>query len=167
MAETQREPVPRVDTSELDTALAFLDFARECVLKKLDGLDEHQVRQVLVPTGTNLLGLVQHIIVGESYWFAHHVRGDDPDAEFDFGMDVPVGRSTADLVAEYRAAGAESNAIVRERGLDALTALPVDGDRRSVRWVVAHTTSEVARHAGHADILRELIDGGTGHHVPG
>lgn len=162
MTETQRQPVPDVDTSEIDTALAFLDFARECVLKKLDGLDEDQVRQVIVPTGTNLLGLVQHMIVGERYWFAHHVRGDDPGAQYDFGMVVPPGRRTADLVQEYRAAYAESDAIVRERGLEALTALPVHGERRTVRWVVAHKTSEVARHAGHADILRELIDGTTG-----
>ena len=154
--------MPRIDTSETDTALAFLDFARECVVKKLDGLDDEQVRQVLVPSGTSLLGLVQHMVAGERYWFAHHVRGDDPSAEYDFEMVVPEGRTTSDLVAEYRTAYAESNAIVRERSLDAVTALPVVDRPLSVRWVVAHMTSETARHAGHADILRELIDGTTG-----
>lgn len=154
--------MPRVDTSETDTALAFLDFGRESVIKKLDGLSDEQVRDVLVPSGTSLLGLVQHMVVGERYWFAHHVRGDDPDAEFDFDMVVAEGRTTADLIAEYRTAYAESNAIVRRRTLDAVTALPVDDRPLSVRWVVAHVTSETARHAGHADILRELIDGTTG-----
>jgi uncharacterized damage-inducible protein DinB len=154
--------VPRIDTSEMDTALAFLDFARECVVKKLDGLDDEQVRRVLVPSGTSLLGLVQHMVAGERYWFAHHVRGDHPSAEYDFEMVVPEGRGTSDLVAEYRTAYAESNAIVRERSLDAVTALPVVDRPLSVRWVVAHMTSETARHAGHADILRELIDGTTG-----
>jgi Protein of unknown function (DUF664) len=163
VTETQREPVPRVDTGELDTALAFLDFARACVVKKLNGLDEEQVRRVLVPSGTSLLGLVQHLIVSEQYWFAHHVRGDDPDAEFDFGMDVAEGRRTADLIAEYRSAIAQSNAIVRDgRSLESLTALPVGDQRLSRRWVLAHMTSEVVRHAGHADILRELVDGTTG-----
>lgn len=151
-----------MDTSELDTALAFLDFARECVIKKLDGLDEDQVRRALVPTGTSLLGLVQHLIVSEQYWFAHHVRGDAPDAEFDFGMTVPPGRRAEDLIAEYRAAIAESNAIARGRDIESTAALPVHGQRLSVRWVLAHLTSEVARHAGHADIIRELIDGTTG-----
>jgi hypothetical protein len=61
MAETQREPVPRVDSGELDTALAFLSFARHCVLKKAGGLSEEQLRRVLVDSGTSVLGLVQHL----------------------------------------------------------------------------------------------------------
>jgi hypothetical protein len=60
MAETQRKPVPRNDGGELDTATAFLSFARECVLKKSDGLSEEQLRRVLVGSGTTLLGLVHH-----------------------------------------------------------------------------------------------------------
>ena len=75
MAETQRQPVPRIDTGELDTALAFLRFARASVAKKLDDLDDEQVRRVLVPTGTTLPGLVHHLTTGERYWFGHHVAG--------------------------------------------------------------------------------------------
>jgi len=57
MAETQREPVPRVDSGEFDTALAFLSFARHCVLKKADGLSDEQLRRVLTGSGTSILGL--------------------------------------------------------------------------------------------------------------
>lgn len=71
MAETQREHVPYDDAGELDTAVAFLRFARRCVVKKTDGLADEQLRRVLVPSGTSLLGLVQHVTVGERYWFGH------------------------------------------------------------------------------------------------
>lgn len=164
MAETQRKPVPRNDDGELDTALAFLAFARESVLKKTDGLDDEQLRRVLVGTGTNLLGLVQHLTVAERLWFGHHVAGlqGDDDA-FDFGMEVPADRCTADVLGAYRAAIADSDRMIREaRSLDTKVLRPVEGTWHTVRWVIAHMTSETARHAGHADILREQIDGVTG-----
>jgi hypothetical protein len=65
MAETQRRPVPRSDGGELDTAMAFLSFARECVVKKTDGLTEEQLRRVLVGSRTTLLGLVHHLTGAE------------------------------------------------------------------------------------------------------
>ena len=67
MTETQREPVPRNDGGERDTALAFLRFARSCVLKKTEGLVEEQLRRAVVPSGTSVLGLVQHLTDGERY----------------------------------------------------------------------------------------------------
>lgn len=162
MFETQREPVPRADAGELDTALAFLGFARSCVLKKLDGLDEEQQRRAVVPSGTSLLGLVQHLVDAERYWFGHHVGGGDAD-DVDFSMEVPADRSPGAVVDAYRAACAASDTVLRSVGdLSSPVAVPVDGRLLSVRWVVAHMTSETVRHAGHADILRELIDGTTG-----
>ena len=162
MLETQREHVPDNDGGELDTALAFLNFVRSCLLKKLEGLDEEQQRRRLVVSETTLLGLVRHSIDGERYWFGYVVGGDEQYADVDFGMDVPDDRTSADVVAAYRAAVADSDAIIRERGLDA-AAMRWDWEvPKSVRWVVAHMTGETARHAGHADILRELIDGVTG-----
>ncbi len=164
MTESQRRPVPREDGSEAATALAFLAFARESLLKKLDGLDEEQVRRRLVATDTTLLGLVQHCTDGERYWFDHVVAGNGPDDHgiiFDFV--VPAARTTDQVVADYEAAVAGSDAVIAEVGdFDAPTARTVDGVPKSLRWVVAHMTSEVARHAGHADILRELVDGTTG-----
>lgn len=164
MTESQRQFVPRDDSGELETALAFLRFARECLLKKAAGLEDEQLRRVLVPTGTNLLGLIQHMAVGERYWFGHHVAGQWPlDTSWDFSMAVADDRATDDVLRDYRAACAESDAIIRSVGRpDALTARPVHDERRTLRWVITHVMTETTRHAGHADILRELIDGVTG-----
>jgi uncharacterized damage-inducible protein DinB len=162
MAETQREPVPRDDRGEPATALAFLRFARASVLKKTEGLDDEQLRRVLVPTGTSLIWLVQHLAEGERYWFGHTFAGELPDRDWDFDVDRPMG-TTTDVLADYRAASAASDAIIERAGdLEARVAVPIDGELLSLRWVLAHMTSETARHAGHADILRELIDGTTG-----
>lgn len=88
MAETQRQPVPRNDGGERDTALAFLAFARGCVIKKTEGLSDGQLRQVMVDSGTSLLGLVQHLADAERYWFGYHVGGIGVD-DYDFSMEVP------------------------------------------------------------------------------
>jgi hypothetical protein len=161
--ETQREPVPRVDTGELDTALAFLDFVRSCVLKKAAGLSEEQLRRVVVPSGTSILGLIQHLAVGERFWFQHQFAGIGDDADFDFDMAVPPERSAAEVIDDFRAAIEESNALIRRIGdPEARVVVPIDGEYLSLRWVIAHATGEATRHAGHADILRELIDGATG-----
>jgi hypothetical protein len=159
--ESQRQPVPRDDDGELDTSMAFLTFARDCLLKKLDGLDDEQVRRRLVPSGTTLLGLVRHLTECELFWFDHHLVGGDEDS-FPLSPD-PEALSTAQIVAEYRAAIAHSD--VNLRGVadpSAPMARLVDGAPLSMRWVLTHMTSETARHAGHADILREQIDGVTG-----
>jgi hypothetical protein len=162
MAETQRQPVPRNDDGEVDTALAFLAFARDCVIKKTDGLSEEQLRRVMVESGTSLLGLVQHLTDAERYWFGYHVAGIGVD-DFDFSMDVATSRSPADVIQSYRDAIAASDDILRGAAdFDQLVAIPTEEKRHSVRWVVAHVTGETTRHAGHADILRELIDGTTG-----
>ena len=163
MAETQREPVPRVDSGELDTALAFLSFARHCVLKKADGLSDEQLRRVLTSSGTAILGLVQHLAEAERYWFGYHLAGAAWDAGREYGMTVPASRAAADVLAGYRAAIEDSDCAIRAVGdPEARFAVPVDGNRHTLRWVIAHMTSETARHAGHADILREQLDGTTG-----
>jgi hypothetical protein len=161
--ETQREPVPRIDTGELDTALAFLDFVRSCVLKKAAGLTEEQLRRVLVPSGTSILGLIQHLTVGERYWFRYQFAGIGEDADFEFDMVVPAERASTEVIADYRAAIEQSNELIRRVGdPQARVVVPIDGEYLSLRWVIAHATGEATRHAGHADILRELIDGTTG-----
>jgi uncharacterized damage-inducible protein DinB len=163
MAETQREPVPRVDTGEFDTALAFLSFARHCVLKKADGLSDEQLRRVLVDSGTSILGLVQHLAEVERYWFGHHLTGDAWDESQEHGMTVPADRAAAAVLQDYRAAIEDSDRAIRAAGdPEARFAVPVGGNRHTLRWLLAHMTSETARHAGHADILREQLDGTTG-----
>ena len=163
MAETQREPVPRVDSGELDTALAFLSFARHCVLKKADRLSEEQLRRVLVESGTCILGLVQHLAEVERYWFGYHLAGVAWDAGREHGMTVSASRTAGDVLQDYQAAISDSDRAIRAAGdPEARFVVPVDGNRHTLRWVMAHMTSETARHAGHADILREQIDGTTG-----
>ncbi len=162
VAETQRQHVPLNDSGELDTALAFLRFARQCVVKKTDGLDDEQVRRVLVPSGTSLLGLVHHLAVSERYWFGHFLVGTHEGTPWDFGTEVPTGRSTREVVDDYAAAARESDEAIAAVGDPEAVAVGSDEDRLSLRWVLAHMTSETARHAGHADILREQIDGTTG-----
>jgi uncharacterized damage-inducible protein DinB len=163
VAETQRRPVPRVDSGELDTALAFLNFNRESVLKKAEGLDDEQLRRVLVDTGTNLLGLIQHLAQAERNWFGYHLTGAERVRGHGSGMKVPRERSTEEVLDDYRAAIAASDAAIRAIGdPEAHLARPVGGTRMTMRWLIAHMTCETARHAGHADILREQIDGTTG-----
>jgi uncharacterized damage-inducible protein DinB len=163
MAETQREYVPRIDSGEFDTAMAFLSFARHCVLKKADGLSDEQLRRVLVGSGTTILGLVQHLTEVERYWFGHHLLGTARNADGEHDMAVAADRTTADVLADYRAAIEDSDRAIRTVGdLAARVAVPIDGTRHTLRWVIAHMTSETARHAGHADILREQLDGTTG-----
>ena len=163
MAETQRRHVPLVQADELETALAFLGFQREVIVLKTEGLDEEQMRRVLVPTGTNLLGLIRHLAVSERYWFGFHLTGVRPAGRFDFRMEIPPGLTSADVIADYRAAIADSDRAIRAAGdPEASLAELVNGERLTLRWVLAHMTTETARHAGHADILREQIDGTTG-----
>lgn len=164
MTETQRETVPRVGDGELATALAFLDFARGCVIKKADGLTEEQARRRLVPTETTMIGLLRHLVDGERWWFGYHLAGDPAAAVgVDFEMAVPPEVTVADAIQAYRAAIADSNAAIRAVGdPDAPMAELVDGQPLPMRWVLAHMTGETVRHAGHADILRELLDGVTG-----
>ncbi len=116
MAETQREPVPRVDSGELDTALAFLSFARHCVLKKAGGLSDEQLRRVLVDSGTSVLGLVQHLAEAERYWFGYHLVGAAWDADREYGMAVSASRAAADVLADYRAAIEDSDRAIRAVG---------------------------------------------------
>jgi hypothetical protein len=83
--------VPRNDAGEADTALAFLRFARHCVLKKTEGLTDEQLRRVMVSSGRSLLGLVQHLVDAERYWFGFHVAGRGVDDLLQHGR---AGRPT-------------------------------------------------------------------------
>jgi hypothetical protein len=164
MLETQRERVPRDDGGELDTALAFLRFHRACVFKKIEGLDEAQLRRRLVVSDTTLLGLIKHFADGERWWFAHHLGGDPSYADIDWTMVVPSDVPATAVIADYRAAIEEADRYLAEvDSAETLTKLPVGDDGpRTVRWVLAHKNAEIARHLGHMDILREQIDEVTG-----
>jgi uncharacterized damage-inducible protein DinB len=154
--------------SEKETLLAFLDNNRAVMVWKLNGVSEEDARGPMVESGTSLLGLVKHLAWVERWWFDHNFVGkdvdfpwsdDDPDADFRIEDD----ESIADIVALYEAAVADSNAIVDGADLDDRAELSRGGVPLSLRWIVGHMIEETARHAGHADIVRELIDGKTGY----
>lgn len=154
--------------SEKETLLAFLDNNRAVMVWKLDGLSEGDARRPMVRSGTNMLGLVKHLAWVERWWFEDNFAGrevdfpwsdDDPDADFR----VEAEESIADIVTLYEVSVADSNGIIDSADLDDLAAVSRDGVSRSLRWIVGHMVEETARHAGHADIVRELIDDNTGY----
>jgi uncharacterized damage-inducible protein DinB len=140
---------------------AYLDYYRATLLRQLDGLTEEQAKWSPVPTGTSIWGLVSHMTWVERWWFAHLIGGvpvgftwdDDPGSDWR-GRE---GLTLEELRAEYVAECERSRAVFAAAGLDDLTHEPRPG--RSVRRVAIHMIEETARHAGHGDIIRELIDG--------
>ncbi|ABS06135.1 DinB family protein [Kineococcus radiotolerans] len=144
-----------------------LDRHRDAVLWKLEGLDEEQLRRPMTPTGTNLLGLVKHLAGVEYEWLPKtYGRATEP-LETDVVADMNAGphESTADIVAFYGRARAASDAVIAEHGIDDVGTAWF-GEQVSLRRVLIGLVEETARHAGHMDILRELIDGAIGSHRP-
>ncbi|WP_018787069.1 DinB family protein [Micromonospora sp. CNB394] len=146
---------------------AFLDFHRATVLRKTRGLTDADAARRLVPSLTTLAGLLKHLTVVEGNWFrclfapepgdVYVTSQDDADASFALG----AGDTVESLVAAYEAACDESRRVAARFDLDHVVPHPQLGEV-SLRWVLVHLIEETARHAGHADILRELTDGETG-----
>jgi hypothetical protein len=159
-------------TTEKDELKHYLQRAREALLWKLDGLSEYDVRRPLVPTGTNLLGLVKHTAGTESGYFGFVFDRPFPepmpwmeeDAEPNSDMWATAEESREDIVNLYRRVWAHSDATIEALDLDSPGRVPWWGDRADVtlRLILVHMIAETNRHCGHADIVRELIDGATG-----
>jgi hypothetical protein len=147
-----RKP-PRTAADEKTTLRGFLDYLRDAVAAKVEGVPEPQVREPGVASGTNLLGLVQHLTCVERFYFLGEQTRSWP-ATFRPGPEDTV----ESVLADYRQAVADANAVI-DRYDD--LAQPV-GDGPSMRWLLIHMIEETGRHAGHADIIREQIDGATG-----
>jgi uncharacterized damage-inducible protein DinB len=146
---------------ERTTLLDFLNYLRESIILKAKGLGDDELRRPLVPSGTNLLGLVNHLAYVESVWFQYLFAGRDIDLPSDdFHPDANM--SPTDVIARYEVAIVESNRIAAETDLETLTRREYKGTHLSLRWILVHLVEETSRHAGHADIIRELIDGTTG-----
>jgi uncharacterized damage-inducible protein DinB len=148
--------------SERDVLLYYLDKVRDAVVRTSAGLTDDQLRSPGVPSGTSLLGLIRHLTGVEEHWFQRVFLDEDPGT--DDSMEVPAGTTRDDVVAAYRRACARSDEIVRacpDLSTMAKIANPGEDQTDSLRRIVAHMIEETARHAGHADILREQIDGTT------
>jgi uncharacterized damage-inducible protein DinB len=147
-------------TTELDQLVETLDGLRAGVLKKLAGLSESDARRSTVDSGTNVAGLIQHLTFVESLWFEEVVAGGTA-TRGKRTMQVEPGRSLRTLRAEYKAACAASNEIIAELG-DPEAPVTRNGKTHNLRWAILAVIGETSRHAGHADIIREQIDGTTG-----
>ena len=150
---------PNPHDDERSTLLGFLDYLRGAIAGKLEGAPEPQVREPGVPSGTNLLGLVKHVTAVERFVFLGE------DAKSWPNTFRPTAQDTVDSVlADYRATVEHAN----ERILactdlsQPAAASPGRDSSHTMRWALTHMIEETGRHAGHADILREQLDGFAG-----
>jgi hypothetical protein len=144
---------------------AFLDHYRQVIVTKVRGVSEQDARRRWVPSLTTLGGLVKHLTAAEDQWFQRVLDrpGDapPPGPAGHVGWDLEAGDTVESLIAGYEAQCARSRATASRFGL-ADTAWHARRGELSLRWIYLHMIDETARHAGHADILRELTDGSTG-----
>ncbi len=167
MTEDNRPEPPSVG-GEREMLSGFLDFHRATLLWKLEGLDDEQLRRAMVPSATSLLGLVKHLAYVERSWFQGVWAGqevtfpwtrEDPDADWRIEPD----ETTQDILDLYNGECDRSRQIVAAASaLDEAVVHPRWKEAVSRRWILTHMIEETARHAGHADILREQLDGTTG-----
>ena len=165
-----------VAISERERLQYLLDEQRNAVLAIIDGLDDSQLNTPVLPSGWTPIGLVGHLAQAEAAWFQRVALGAEPRIEWEDGIEDPeydpeaaftTGHSSAAVIDQYRRQCQISNEVLRSADLDA----PLPGDHgldwpgepiTDLRWVALHLIEETARHAGHLDAARELIDGTTG-----
>lgn len=161
--------MPPLQADERATLEGWLDFYRATLLAKCAGLSDEQLRAASVPPSPlTLLGLVQHMAEVERNWFRRVLLGEDAPpihgprtAEgHDGGFDVAPDATLAGARATWEAEVAQARANCAGRGLDETS--PFMGTQVTLRWIINHMIAEYARHAGHADLIRERIDGATG-----
>lgn len=165
------EPNPKADL------LRYLQEGRDALVWKLDGLSEYAVRRPLTPTGTNLLGLVKHVASVELGYFGDtfgrpFFDADPPswwyseESEPNSDMWATADESREQIVGLYRQAWEHSNSTIKTLPLDAIGRVPWWPEERrevTLNHILVRVISDTQRHAGHADIVRELIDGSVGY----
>lgn len=167
---------PPFAADELTMLAAFLDFQRGTLEWKTSGLDADGLRAAMAPTTMTLGGILKHLAWVEDYWFSVRLLGHAPDAYWadvdwdaddDWEWNSAATNSPEQLRSLWSDAADRSRAIVAEvmtdDGLDRRVVKPFkDGGAPTLRWILVHMIEEYARHNGHADLLRESVDGQTG-----
>ncbi len=153
---------------EKDSLRTSLVRYREVALWKLRGLDDEQLRRPVTPSGMSMLGLTKHMAWVQLGWFrgtfgysvpTFEFNPQDPDADFR----VEPEESTADIVEFFERSGRECDEVIADLDVEH-RGTAWTGEMVTLRWVLIHLVEEFARHCGHLDIMRELIDGATGDH---
>jgi len=152
--------VPAIISGEKETLLAFLGYLRASVDHKLAGVSEDDARRSFVSSGTTLLGLVKHLAFVEVYWAQRRFAGLDVALAND-GFELGPSDTVESVRRAYAQAGTRTDEIVSNCD-DLEQPLARGSHGLTLRWMLAHMVEETARHAGHVDILRELVDGSTG-----
>jgi Protein of unknown function (DUF664) len=170
IAEIPLPPDPPFAVGERETLVTFLDYYRAVLLRKAVGLSREQLAATLPPSDMTIGGLVKHMALVENNWFVRNWKGADPgepwtsvdwDADPDWDFHSAADDQPEQLLALY------TDAIERSRGaiegcLDLSATAESRGRVISLRWMLVHMIEEYARHCGHADLLRQSIDGATG-----
>ncbi len=172
----QGRPEPPIAAHEQDTLFGFLDYQRATFEWKVRGLGREGLSVRIAASSMTLGGLMKHLSYVEQYWFSYRLHGRergepwrsiDWQLEPDWEWNTSLGDTPDDLWALWRRAVAEARTdaatALASGGFDVLCARPwPNGESPSLRWVLVHMIEEYARHNGHADLLRESIDGETG-----
>ena len=157
----------RTSTDEKEVLTSFLDSHRATMIEVCDGLSDEDLRRRLVPSMTTILGMVKHLAYVERWWFQDVFEGraceypiteDDWDADFRIEPD----ETTEGILELYRSECEISNQIIAAHELEEISKNHSQRPPCTLRWTILHVGMDIARHAGHADILREQMDGKTG-----
>ncbi|QTZ94586.1 DinB family protein [Streptomyces auratus] len=167
---TPERVMPPLDADERTSLESWLDFYRSTLAQKCDGLEEHRLREASVaPSPITLLGLVQHMAEVERNWFRRILAQEAAPPIFengagpgthDGGFDLAEGATYEKALAVWQAEIARARAHCATHSLDDTS--PFMGGQVTLRWIYTHLIAEYARHCGHADFLRERLDGLTG-----
>jgi uncharacterized damage-inducible protein DinB len=150
---------PRLVDGERATVQALLQYQRESLIRKVDGVTEESARHQFVGNATTLLWLLKHVARAETLWIVHRFAGEEIPP---FDDSVNSTDTIAGAIEVYRATWRRVDEIISVASLDDLCRSVGDESAVNLRWVLMHLLEETARHAGHADIIRELLDGATG-----
>jgi uncharacterized damage-inducible protein DinB len=169
-------PEPPLEADETTMLLAFLDYQRATLAWKCGGLDGAGLRATAAASSMTLGGLLKHLAMVEDLWFSRFLHGNDRAAQWshvdwqaepDWDWHSAADDSPEELVAGWQGMVERSRTLTAQAladgGLDRLAKRSwPDGKTPSLRWIVVHMIEEYARHNGHADLLRESVDGATG-----